>query len=125
MTRFWLMLEEAVDMVLLALENMSGGELFVKKIPSVRVVDIAEAIAPDVKRVEVGIRQGEKIHEQMITQEDARLTADCGDFFIIYQNKKQIEKYHHHLVPDGFEYHSGNNDRWLSVDEIRGLLKNV
>lgn len=125
MTRFWLMLEEAVEMVLLALENMCGGELFIKKIPSVKVVDIAEAIAPDIKKVEVGVRQGEKIHEQMITQEDARHTADCGGFFVVYHDLKQIEKYNYKLVPDGFEYHSGNNDQWLSVEQIRGLLKNV
>src|SRR5574344_842089 len=122
MTRFWLKLEQAVDMVIEAIEKMYGGELYVKKIPSMKMTDLALAIAPNVKIKEVGIRPGEKIHEQMITREDARNTVDMGDYYILlpevdindlerkYKNAKRVDS--------DFEYHSGNNDRWLSVEEI-------
>src|SRR5574344_1949270 len=122
MTRFWLKLEQAVDMVIEAIEKMYGGELYVKKIPSMKMTDLALAIAPNVKIKEVGIRPGEKIHEQMITREDSRNTVDMGDYYIIlpevdindlerkYKNAKRVDS--------DFEYHSGNNDRWLSVEEI-------
>src|SRR5574344_1804035 len=83
MTRFWLKLEQAVEMVLEAIEHMHGGELYVKKIPSMKMPDLAKAIAPDLKIVEVGIRPGEKIHEQMITKEDARNTLEFDEYYII------------------------------------------
>lgn len=115
MTRFCLKLEQAVEMVLETVEHMYGGELYVKKIPSMKMPDLAKAIAPDLKIVEVGIRPGEKIHEQMITKEDAPNTIEFKDFYIIlpqmsfagikydYPDSKPV-------APD-FEYHSGNNDR--------------
>ena len=126
MTRFWLKLEQAVEMVLEAIATMHGGELFVKKIPSMKIVDLATAIAPDLKIKEVGIRPGEKIHEQMITKEDAPNTIEFKDYYIIlpqmsfsgikydYPNSKPVAQ--------NFEYHSGNNDRWLSVDDMRKLI---
>lgn len=129
MTRFWLKLEQAVEMVLEAIENMHGGELYVKKIPSMRMPDLAKAIAPELKTVEVGIRPGEKIHEQMITQADAPNTIEFNDYYIIlpqldfenieykYPNAKRV-------APD-FEYHSGNNDRWLTIDEMRKLISEI
>lgn len=129
MTRFWLKLESAVQMVIDALENMQGGELYVKKIPSMRMPELAEAIAPHLQIREIGIRPGEKIHEQMITQEDARNTLEFEDYYIIFP---QID--FHHITqryPDGkpvaedFEYHSGNNTQWLSVAEMRKLIEDL
>jgi len=129
MTRFWLKLDQAVDMVLDAIENMQGGELYVKKTPSMLMPDLARAMAPDLKIKEVGIRPGEKIHEQMITKEDAPNTIEFEDFYIIlpqivfgtseckYQNAKKV-------APD-FEYHSGNNDKWLSVDDMQKLISEI
>ena len=129
MTRFWLKLEQAVDMVLSALENMRGGELFVKKIPSMRLTDLAKAVAPDLKIKEIGIRPGEKIHEQMITKEDAPNTIEFNDFYVIlpqisfagikydYPNARKV-------APD-FEYHSGNNDRWLTVEDMKKLISEL
>ena len=129
MTRFWLKLEQAVDMVLKAIETMQGGELYVKKIPSMRMIDLAQAIAPNLQIKEIGIRPGEKLHEQMITREDARNTIDMGDFYIIlpeidmehikykYPNSKP--------VASDFEYHSGNNDRWLSIEEMKELIEGL
>ncbi len=129
MTRFWLKLEQAVEMVLEAIENMRGGELYVKKIPSMKMPDLAKAIAPDLKIKEVGIRPGEKIHEQMITKEDAPNTIEFKDFYIIlpqvsfagikydYPNAKP--------VPDDFEYHSGNNDKWLTIEDMKELMKGI
>lgn len=129
MTRFWLKLEQAVDMVIEAIEKMYGGELYVKKIPSMKMTDLALAIAPNVKIKEVGIRPGEKIHEQMITREDSRNTVDMGDYYIIlpevdindlerkYKNAKRVDS--------DFEYHSGNNDRWLSVEDMKMLISEI
>lgn len=131
MTRFWLKLEQAVEMVLEALETMHGGELYVKKIPSMRMPDLAKAIAPDLKIKEVGIRPGEKIHEQMITREDAPNTIEFKDFYIVLpqieMENKNIEEYYpsaKKVSPD-FEYNSGNNDRWLTIDDMRKLIKEI
>ncbi len=129
MTRFWLKLEQAVDMVLEAIDKMYGGELFVKKIPSMRLPDLAKALCPTMPLKEVGIRPGEKIHEQMITKEDAHTTVDAGDFYIILPQTQMetIGEYYKgakHVEPD-FEYHSGNNDRWLSIDEMKELIDEI
>ncbi len=129
MTRFWLKLEQAVEMVLEALDSMQGGELYVKKIPSMRMPELAKAIAPELAIKEVGIRPGEKIHEQMITKEDASNTIEFNNFYIILPqiNMENIS----HKYPNAkrvsadFEYHSGNNDRWLTVDEMRQLIKEI
>ena len=129
MTRFWLKLEQAVEMVLEAIEHMQGGELYVKKIPSMKMPLLAQAIAPNLAIKEVGIRPGEKIHEQMITKEDAPNTIEFNDFYIIlpqidlenieykYPNAKRV-------APD-FEYHSGNNDKWLTVEEMKKLISEI
>lgn len=129
MTRFWLKLEQAVEMVLEAIEHMQGGELYVKKIPSMRMPQLAEAIAPHLAVKEVGIRPGEKIHEQMITKEDAPNTIEFKDFYIILpQMSFSGIKYDYPdakpVAPD-FEYHSGNNDKWLTVDEMRKLVSEI
>ncbi len=129
MTRFWLKLEQAVEMVLETINHMQGGELYVKKIPSMKMPDLAKAIAPDLKIKEVGIRPGEKIHEQMITKEDAPNTIEFKDFYIILPQIKfsNIEYNYPNAkkVPADFEYHSGNNDRWLTVDEMKKLIEKI
>ena len=129
MTRFWLKLEQAVEMVIEALTNMHGGELYVKKIPSMRMPDLAKAIAPDAKLVEVGIRPGEKLHEQMIAPTDARNTIDIGEYFIILPQieRKDISQYYTNAkrVPEGFEYNSGTNDRWLTVEDMKKLISEL
>lgn len=129
MTRFWLKLEQAVEMVLEAIEHMRGGELYVKKIPSMKIVDLAKAIAPNLGIKIIGIRPGEKIHEQMITKEDAFNTIEFKDFYIVLP---QIQftgiKYDYSdakLVAHDFEYHSGNNDKWLSIDDMRKLISEI
>lgn len=123
MTRFWLKLDNAVQMVIYALENMQGGELFVKKIPSMRMVELAEAMAPELALREVGIRPGEKIHEQMITKEDSRNTLEYDNHYIILPQIDFDHIMHRYpnakLVSEDFEYHSGNNDWWLSIEEMR------
>ena len=127
MTRFWLKLEEAVEMVLEAIDKMHGGELFVKKIPSMKMTDLANAIAPNLKIKEVGIRPGEKIHEVMITREDALNTLEFKDYYVIlpqmqfagikysYPDAKPVE--------NDFEYNSGKNNRWLTVEDMKKLIK--
>lgn len=126
MTRFWLKLEQAVEMVIEAIDHMRGGELYVKKIPSMHMPKLAQAIAPELGIKEVGIRPGEKIHEQMITREDASNTLDFQDFYIILpQMKFRGISYDYEgakPVPADFEYHSGNNDRWLTVEDMRNLI---
>lgn len=121
MTRFWLKIEEGCELVLTALKKMQGGELFVKKIPSMRVTDLAKAMAPDLPIKEVGIRPGEKIHEMMITQEDARHTLELDKYFVVLPewHKDTNKISNSKKVAEGFEYHSGNNKVWLSIEEIK------
>ena len=128
MTRFWMTLDKAVRLVLMAVEKMTGGETFVYKNPSYKVTDICRAMAPDAKMKIIGIREGEKIHEVMITKDDSRSTYDYGDYFIIYPNFEWFDfeksfKPGGKPLEDGFEYGSGNNTEWLSVEDIRKLLK--
>ena len=129
MTRFWLKLEDAVALVLTALNSMVGGELFVKKIPSMRISDLATAIAPDLAQKTVGIRPGEKIHEMMISREDARHTVEYDEYYIIKPDYKDwnssILAEQGKPVPDDFEYHSGNNAEWLSVDDMQKLIDEI
>src|SRR5574344_861260 len=129
MTRFWLKLEQAVDMVLEAIETMQGGELFVKKIPSMKMTDLAKAISPNINLKEIGIRPGEKIHEQMITQADAPNTIEFKDFYIILPQIDMDNIEHKYpnakKVPSDFEYHSGRNDKWLTIDDMQKLIKNI
>lgn len=129
MTRFWLKLEQAVEMVLEALENMHGGELFVKKIPSMKITDLAKAVAPKLKTVEVGIRPGEKIHECMITKEDARNTVEKEGYYIILPEiyRKDIKQYYTDATPvsNDFEYTSGNNTKWLTIEEMQQLILEI
>lgn len=128
MTRFNISLSEGVEMVMWSIENAMGGELLVPKIPSYRIVDVAQAIGPNCEKPVIGIRPGEKIHEEMITSSDSYFTIDLGRYYAIlpsdgnllaaYQNSG-IEFNH---VPDGFAYNSGSNPCFLSVDQIRALI---
>jgi UDP-N-acetylglucosamine 4,6-dehydratase/5-epimerase len=124
MTRFWLTLDRAVDFVFASLASMRGGELFVPKIPSMRVVDLAAAIAPEAKLEIVGIRPGEKLHEEMISASDARSTVDMGSHYIVQPEFEwwSKERLSGEPVPDGFNYASNTNSEWLSVDQLRELL---
>ena len=129
MTRFSISLEDGVKMVLFALEHAMGGEIFVPKIPSYRVIDVATAIAPDAKQEIIGIRPGEKIHEEMITSSDSYLTYDLGQYYAILPQKtifnlsEFIDKHKAVKVKEGFYYNSGENNEWLSVDQIRDEIK--
>lgn len=128
MTRFNISLEEGVDMVMWAIDHASGGEIFVPKIPSYRIGDVASAIDPDAHQEIVGIRPGEKIHEEMITQSDSPSTVDMGRYYAILQSGDPaiVERYcdKHGAVPvaPGFSYESGTNPEFLSVDELRSLI---
>lgn len=122
MTRFWITLEESVDMVLNAFALAGGGEVFVPKIPSMKIRDLAEAIAPGVETVEIGIRPGEKLHETMITAEDSRHTIDIGEYYVIKPETFSYVGPEGPLVPDGFEYSSSTNKDWLSTEEMAGIL---
>ncbi len=129
MTRFNITLEEGVEMVLYALENAWGGELFVPKIPSYNIQKLVEAIAPTCKVDVIGIRPGEKLHEEMITETDSLNTYDCGKYFVIlptlpqWDSNKWISTFQAKKVVMGFKYNSGENSDWLSVDQLRSLIK--
>jgi UDP-N-acetylglucosamine 4,6-dehydratase len=129
MTRFNISLDEGVDMVLHALETAWGGELFVPKIPSYKIMDVAMAIAPDCKHEIVGIRPGEKIHEEMITSSDSFYTYDLEKYFAILPQTHTwllqdfIKHFNAVKVKQGFHYNSGENSEWLNVEEIRVLIK--
>ncbi len=129
MTRFWISLEEGVELVIKALAESKGGEIFISKIPSFKVVDLARAISPDCETKEVGIREGEKLHEVMVTKEDAAFTYEYEKHYIIYPHfnwwgpdwmiaggKK---------VQEGFEYSSGNNSEWLDIVQLRQRLSQI
>jgi UDP-N-acetylglucosamine 4,6-dehydratase len=128
MTRFNISLDEGVDMVLYAIGNAWGGEIFVPKIPSYRILDVAEAIGPDCEIKIVGIRPGEKIHEEMITVADSFTTIDMGKYYAILPqvSKWSIDEYKFKFgaksVDPGFQYNSGTNEQWLTVEEIRELI---
>tara|TARA_B100000941_G_scaffold253819_1_gene201675 strand:+ start:1408 stop:2412 length:1005 start_codon:yes stop_codon:yes gene_type:complete len=128
MTRFNITLEESIDMVLFTIKNSIGGEVFVPKIPSYRISDLAKAICPSCKIINIGIRPGEKIHEEMITVSDSFSTIDIGKYFLILpSNEKEFVNYYEKKfkvkrVPRGFSYNSGKNEEFLSKKEIRELL---
>lgn len=129
MTRFNITLEQGVDMVLHALEHAWGGEIFVPKIPSYRIMDVAEAIGPSCEKPIIGIRPGEKIHEEMITESDSYYTYDLGKYYALLPATHQwklndfILHFNANKVMPGFKYNSGENTEWVSVDELRQLIK--
>jgi UDP-N-acetylglucosamine 4,6-dehydratase (inverting) len=129
MTRFNISLSKGVAMVLWALENALGGELFVPKIPSYRIIDVAEAIGPSCEKPITGIRPGEKIHEEMITASDSFTTVDLGPYYaILPSDGRLLERYQSgghsfRSVEQGFAYNSGSNPEFLSVEQLRELIR--
>ncbi len=128
MTRFWITLEQGVQFVLQSLNNMSRGEIFVPKLPSTKITDIAAAIAPDCELEVVGIRPGEKLHEVMITEEDGRRSLEYDNYYVITPNFTWWKEDYckgGKALPDGFIYSSDHNDWWLNEDEIRAMIEKV
>ncbi len=129
MTRFNISLDEGVDMVLWVLDNSIGGEIFVPKIPSYRILDVAEAIGPNCRKDIIGLRPGEKIDEEMITVSDGISTIDLGKYYAILPPDKKIlriydsKKINYKLVKSGFSYNSGTNDVFLTIEDIRNLIR--
>lgn len=130
MTRFWISLQQGVDFVLKNFERMQGGEIFVPKIPSIRVVDLAEAMAPTISTKVIGIRPGEKLHEVMCPKDDSHLTLEFDEHYVIqptinfwgegdhsYETNALEER--GHFIEQGVEYNSGTNPHFLSVEQIR------
>lgn len=130
MTRFWITLDQGVELVLKALKESRGGETYISKIPSFKIVDLAKALRKDVGINEVGIREGEKLHEVMINKDDSRTTYEYRNHYIVYpqfdwwDEKKYLLEGGRHIV-DGFEYNSGTNDAWLSTDDLCKLIKDL
>jgi UDP-N-acetylglucosamine 4,6-dehydratase len=128
MTRFWVTLEQGVEFVLQTLDRMIGGELFVPKIPSMNIMDLARAIAPECRMEIVGIRPGEKLHESMITEDDARYTLDCGAYYVIepafhWWNRDYRVNAGAQRVADGFSYSSDSNTDWLSIEQLKEMIR--
>ena len=126
MTRFWITLDGAVDLVMFALEHTEGGEVFVPKIPSMSVVDLAAAMAPDLPTEVTGIRPGEKLHEALLTEDEARHSVDAGEVFVVLPEHPWWSARSRWSdatpLPDGFEYVSDTNSEWLDADALRALL---
>lgn len=126
MTRFWISLEEGVQLVIKALGEAKGGETFISKIPSFKITDLAQAMAPECAREEVGIREGEKLHEIMVTREDSAMTYEYEKHYIIYPHYSWWEECRilpgGKKVEDGFEYSSGTNTEWLDILKLQELL---
>jgi UDP-N-acetylglucosamine 4,6-dehydratase len=128
MTRFWITLEQAVEFVLDSLDRMDGGEVFVPKIPSMRVTDIAEALAPDARHEVIGIRPGEKLHEVLLTEDEARHTVETDLGYVILPEHRHWSMKDHGAIgelPDGFRYSSDTNDTWLTVAELAEMSAGV
>lgn len=129
MTRFNITLNQGVEMVIAAFENSWGGELYVPKLASYHILDIAKAIAPNIDIIDIGIRPGEKIHEEMITTSDSFYTYDHGEFYTILPSKPKwnlkdyIAKFNPEKVPLGFNYNSGDNTDWITLEDIVKLIK--
>ena len=126
MTRFWLTLEQGVRFVILCIEKMHGGEVFVPKIPSMKIVDLAKAIAPGVSMEVMGIRPGEKLHEVLISEDESRSTVEMENMYVV---QPSVSSWFGHdwqsegrMLPAGFRYGSDNNPQWLSVDQIREMV---
>jgi UDP-N-acetylglucosamine 4,6-dehydratase/5-epimerase len=128
MTRFNISLQGGVDMVLHALDTAWGGEIFIPKIPSYKITDVAQAIGPDCEHRVIGIRPGEKIHEEMITSSDSFFTYDLGKYYVIipqtpiWNVDDFTKEFNAKLVPAGFSYDSGTNTEWETVESLRALI---
>lgn len=128
MTRFWITLEQGVHFVIRCIEHMQGGEVFVPKIPSMNIMDLARAIAPGCRVDEIGPRPGEKLHEVLISEDEARHTLELDDMFVVqpahpwWSNDGWKEG---RPLPDGYSYSSDNNTQWLKIDELRAFVENL
>lgn len=129
MTRFWMILDDAVDLVFKALEEAKGGETFVFKNPSFLITELAKALNPNGTMKEIGIREGEKIHEVMITKDDSRYTYEYDDYYIIYPHfewwSKDKMKAGGKLIQQGWDYNSGTNEVWLDAEELRKRIEKL
>lgn len=130
MTRFWITLDQGVELVLKALKESKGGETYISKIPSFKIVDLAKAMVPESKIEEVGIREGEKLHEIMITKDDSRYTFEYLKHYIIYPHFNWWKESQHYteggqLIKEGFEYSSETNSQWLGVEELKTAVKSL
>lgn len=129
MTRFWITLEQGVELVFKALEESKGGETYISKIPSFHICDLAKAMLPGCTIEEIGIREGEKLHEVMVTKDDSRSTYEYDKHYIIYPNYSWVKE--GDILPggkqveEGFEYNSGKNTEWLNEEQLREALKNI
>ena len=126
MTRFWLSLEQGVRFTLRCIEQMEGGEVFVPKIPSMRVVELARAMAPESRIEVIGIRAGEKLHEVLVSEDEARHTVELDDMFVVQPAEALWFGYswsnRGRPLTEGYRYASDTNDRWLTADEMRSLI---
>ncbi|MBE7536618.1 MAG: UDP-N-acetylglucosamine 4,6-dehydratase (inverting) [Anaerolineales bacterium] len=125
MTRFWLSLEQGVKFVIDCIEQMEGGEVFVPKIPSTKVVDLAKAIVPNAKINIIGIRPGEKLHEMLISEDEARNTVERGNMYVVKPPEplwKRDMNYEGNPLPEGFHYSSDNNSEWLDIDGVKKFV---
>ena len=127
MTRFWITLEQGVELVFKAIKEAKGGETYISKIPSFKITDLAKAMFENAKLKEVGIREGEKLHEVMITKDDSRMTYEYENHYIIYPHFDWWSSDRHFTnggkpIEEGFEYNSGTNNEWLDVEDLRSLL---
>ncbi|MBP2316551.1 FlaA1/EpsC-like NDP-sugar epimerase [Azospirillum soli] len=127
MARFWITLQHGVDFVLSCFSIMQGGEIFVPKIPSMRITDLAHAMAPDLPQKVIGIRSGEKLHEVMITEDDSRQTYELADRYVIepafaFWRHDPYERLNARRVSDGFRYASDSNEDWLNGERLRSML---
>jgi UDP-N-acetylglucosamine 4,6-dehydratase len=127
MTRFWITLDQAVEFVLRSTDRMAGGEVFVPQIPSMRVVDIAAAIAPEAERRIIGIRPGEKLHEILLTSDEARHSYKVDDHYVIVPEyvSWEMPSIHGEQLADGFRYTSENNEHWLGLEDLRAISAGV
>lgn len=127
MTRFWITLDQAVQLVMNAIEHMQGGEIFLPKIPSMKIIDLTRAIAPECEIDIIGIRPGEKIHEVLITEEEGRHTLDYDGMYVVLPNYPWWNRQNYKTgtkLPEGFTYVSNTNDQWLSVKDLKGIIDN-
>ena len=127
MTRFWITLDQSVDLVLFALEHATGGEIFIPKIPSMKVDDLADAMAPGIPRDVIGIRPGEKLHEVLLTTDESRHSIDAGEVYVVLPEHPWWEAHPTWMagvaLADDFVYSSATNDRWLTATELQEILR--
>jgi UDP-N-acetylglucosamine 4,6-dehydratase len=127
MTRFWITLQQGVQFVIDNFDRMFGGEIFIPKIPSMKMLDLAKAVAPECRIKVVGIRPGEKLHEELISVHCARNTVDMGDFYVLQPDMEWFvqRNWNGRQVPDDFSYTSDNNPLWLTVEQLREIIMDV